>query len=77
MSILRILKDTGGRLLGRLDRPVPFLLTDPAKPGWSAPVEASIAEELHDGGWIEIDELETIGDIFTFEISAAGKAYFH
>ena len=65
---LRALHRTGARLLGRLESDAPFRLTEPA-----AMVSVVTARELHDGGWIEIDESAPIGDIYTFQISAAGK----
>jgi hypothetical protein len=75
LSILRVLNHTGGRLQGRLDRSDPFVLTDAAQADKREPVEASIAGKLHEEGWIEIDESAPISDIYTFQISAAGKAY--
>ena len=72
--ILWTLNHSGGRLMGRLDRDVPFLLTNP-DPQSRGTVGVTLAQELHDKGWIEIDESAPIGDIYTFQISAAGKAY--
>ncbi len=75
MSILRLLNQTGGRLLGRFDQEVPFVLTDPQQPDAKETVDVAVAEDLHIAGFIEIDEAAPIADIYTFQISAAGKAY--
>lgn len=74
---LRVLKETGGRLHGRLDRDVPFLRSDPNNPGpdGRVTVPVSIAEELHNAGLIEIDEAAPIGDIYTFQVSFIGREY--
>jgi hypothetical protein len=75
MLTLRLLNQSGGRLVGRLDRNAPFLIIDPTNPSWKGTIDASFADELHGGGWIEIDESAPISDVYSFQISAAGKAY--
>ena len=77
MLTLEALNRSGGRLIGRLDRNAPFLVTDPSNPdvNWRGTVDASIAGELHSAGWIEIDESAPIGDIYSFVISREGKAH--
>jgi hypothetical protein len=77
LTILRALNQCGGRLLGRFNRNAPFLLTDPTHPdaNWRGSVDASIADELHSEGLIEIDESAPVDDIYSFQISDAGKAY--
>jgi hypothetical protein len=77
MLALRSLSQSGGRLLGRLERDTPFHLTDPRNPdpAWRGTVAVTVARELHNEGWIEIDESAPIQDIYVFQISAAGKEH--
>lgn len=75
LSILRILERTDGRLLGRFDRNAPFVVADPANPGARETVDASIVIELHNAGWIQIDEAALIADLYTFQISPEGRKY--
>jgi hypothetical protein len=60
-----------GRLFGRLDQDAPFLLDQ----GWSDPVPHCVVEELHEAGFIEIDETAPAGDPYVFRISATGMSY--
>ena len=77
MRTLRALHQSGGRLHGRLDRDVPFVLTGPGNPNPDGSVEVpvSIAEELHNAGLIEIDEAAPIEDIYVFQVSFLGRGY--
>jgi hypothetical protein len=72
--VLRAL-NIGARLHGRLDQAVPFQLSPPDGMSSNGTVPASIVEELHNSGWIEIDESAPINDIYIFQISAAGKEH--
>jgi hypothetical protein len=72
--VLRAL-NVGARLHGRLDQAVPFQLSPPDQGPGDGTVPASLAEELHNAGWIEIDESAPIADLYVFQISAAGKEH--
>ena len=71
LRTLRALRHPGGRLRGRLEQEVPFLLT--GSPSVEVPV--SIANELFEAGFIQIDEAAPIGDIYTFELSREGEEF--
>jgi hypothetical protein len=68
-----LLRSMGGRLFGRLEGDAPFLLDS----GWSGPVPHHLAGELHEAGFIEIDETAPVGDTYVFRISQAGAAYLN
>ena len=68
VAVLRAMR---GRLSGRLEGDVPLQLD----PGWNDPVPCQVAQELHETGFIEIDESAPIGDTYVFRISEAGMAY--
>ena len=75
MSILRTLERTDGRLVGRLDRNAPFLVTHAGNHDARESVDVSVVLELHSAGWIQIDEAAPIGDLYTFHISPEGREY--
>jgi hypothetical protein len=68
---VRVLRAMRGRLFGRLEGDGPLLL----EAGWSDPIPCQVAQELHEAGFIEIDETAPIGDTYVFRISEAGLAY--
>ena len=66
-----VLRAMRGALLGCLERDDPFSID----PGWTGPVPREIAEELHQAGFIEIDEAAPIREPYVFRISTAGRQY--
>lgn len=74
LHVLRALNH-GARLHGRLDSSVPFKLSIPGAASQNGDIPLAVAEALHNEGWIEIDESAPIAEIYTFQISAAGKEH--
>ena len=64
IRVLRALHQNGARLLGRLDRDIPFLLTGSVE----MEVPAAIPNELFEAGLIRIDEAAPKG-------AASGERY--
>ena len=71
VQAIAVLLAMRGRLFGRLVGNSPFVLD----PGWIEPVPHQVVGELHEAGFIEIDEMAPIEDTYAFRISKAGMAY--
>ena len=66
-----LLRAMRGALLGCLEGNESFVID----PGWTGPVPHEIARELHDAGFIEIDEEAPIRPPYAFRLSEAGRRY--
>jgi hypothetical protein len=80
VTLLHDLSLPGAELFGRFDRDEPFVRLDRANPDpeWRALVAPSVARELHDAGFIEVNEFQPIAaDLFPFQISLEGRAWLY